>query len=586
LSLILNEVTLVEIGCVIALLLLAWLIPGRAARPLAALESAFRRLPTSCGVQMVIVGLFAVALRAVFLPWIGPAVPLIPDEHSLMLQAMTFLEMRFANPTHPFWEHFQAMHVNQVPAYASMYFPGRGLPLAIGLLLADNAWIGVWISFVLFAMSTVWMLRGWAGPRVALAGGLLVVLRLGAGSYWINSYWGGAFTAMGAMLVFGALPRLLREPRWSHGAALGLGALILMTTRPFEGGVFCAALGLFTLPRLLKSGSGMLGHVALRAGIPLVVGVAVGAGTLLQYNAATTGDPFVAPYDLNRQQYATTPAFLIQAPITPHPPSAQIPGNFKAVYEVEADNYLASRQSIQGLIWFELVKSFHVFNFFVGFAISIAFLAGLWESRRDLPVLGTLVAFFAAHMLTSWHFPHYASPLYAPLLLITMRGLVALGRWSVNGKPVGYVISRGSLIVAANTLVVLSLHLAIGWPKDVTNSWNRTCCAIKDSSENSQVIAQLEAIPGDDLVLVYQNAFFPIYSDVVYNGADLDGSPVLFAHALSPDSDARLIDYYRDRRIWAMRFRQGGYALVPIAEDGQAPRGGREVSSLGAVAAP
>ena len=39
------------------------------------------------------------------------------------------MQGRLANPTHPFWEHFETFYVNQVPAYASMYFPGRGAPL-------------------------------------------------------------------------------------------------------------------------------------------------------------------------------------------------------------------------------------------------------------------------------------------------------------------------------------------------------------------------------------------------------------------------------------------------------------------------
>lgn len=563
-SFLLSPPALIELAFVAALLLAAWLLPGATIRRIAATETSVLRLPTSLSMQLAFIGVFAVLIRAAFLPWLGPPVPLIPDEYSLLLQAQTFMEMRLANPTHPFWQHFQAMHVNQVPAYASMYFPGRGLPLALGLLLADEPWLGIWASFVLFAMGSVWMLRGWTGPKVALAGGMLVVVRLGAGSYWVNSYWGGAFTAFGAMLVFGALPRLIRRPSWSAGLVLGLGAMILLITRPFEGGAFCTALGLFFLPTLLKSDRANVGRFAARAGLPLAACVAVGAGFILQYNEATTGDPLVTPYTVNREQYAMVPAFLIQSPVERQPPSDQLPGYFEAVYEIESVNYIASRRSVREFLSFEIMKTRLAGAFYVGFAMALPFLIGLWASRRDLPVIGTAIVVFANHMLTSWHFPHYAAPVFPVLLLITMRGLVILGKWSVRDRPVGYVYSRGAFIAAASPILVLALHLTSGWPGGINNSWNQACCAVRQTSEHEELRDRLAGSPGRDLVLVKHNDYFLPYGDIVYNEPDIDRSGVVFAHSLSAASDARLLDYFGDRRLWQLEFTADGYSLEPI----------------------
>ncbi len=564
LSFLLSAPALIELALVATLLLAAWLLPAATIRRLAAAETRALRLPTSLGMQLAFIGLFAVLIRAAFLPWLGPPVPLIPDEYSLLLQAQTFMEWRLANPTHPFWQHFQAMHVNQVPAYASMYFPGRGLPLALGLLLADEPWLGIWASFVLFAMGTVWMLRGWVGPKAALAGGMLVVLRLGAGSYWVNSYWGGALTAFGAMLVFGALPRLIRRPSWGGGIVLGLGAMILLITRPFEGGALCAALGLFFGPRLLKTGLANVGRFAARAGLPLAAGVALGGGFILQYNEATTGDPLLTPYAVNREQYASVPAFLIQAPVDRQPPSDQLPGYFEAVYEVESENYFAARRSLGELISFEVVKIRLAGAFYIGFAMALPFLIGLWVSRRDLPVVGTAIVVFANHLLTSWHFPHYAAPLFPVFLLITIRGLVVLGRWSVQDRPAGYLYSRGAFIAAASPNLLLALHLTTGWPKDINNSWNEACCAVRQTSEHEQLRDRLVRSPGQDLVLVKHNEFFLPYGDIVYNEPDIDRAAVVFAHSLSEPADARLLDYFADRRLWRLEFTAGGYSLEPL----------------------
>ena len=564
-STLLYPTTLVEVGVALLLLLLAALWPHRAARALARIEARLKHVPTSLGMQLLVVGLFAVLLRAAFLPWLGASVPLIPDEYSLVLQAQTFVEGRLANPVHPMWPHLQGMHVNQIPAYASMYFPGRGLPMVPGILLFDSPWLGVWLSFVLFAMSTVWMLRGWMDPRWALLGGMLVVLRLGAASYWINSYWGGAFAATGAMLVFGALPRLVKRPRWSIGLLLGLGALILMTTRPYEGAIFCAAAGLLFLPRLWRTGWPNLRLVATRAGIPLAACVVLGALAITQYNEATTGDALTTPYDVNREMYAIAPAFLISPPVAQSDRSFAVPAHYPALYEEEAEEYLRAKDSTAYLLSLELRKLYLAFQFYVGFAMAIPFLVGLWASRRDLPVIGTMVAVFAGHTLTTWALAHYVAPIFPVLLLITMRGLVVLGRWTLADRPVGYVYSRGVFLAVAAPLLVLLSHLTTGRPAIAHNSSDLPCCTLVQANEHSEVIERLKGLPGRDLVVVQHDAFYPFRKEMAYNEPDIDASPVVFAHSLSEAADRRLLAYFRNRRLWTLRFTADGYALEPLA---------------------
>ena len=68
------------------------------------------------------------------------------------------------------------------------------------------------------------MLQAWVNPVWALAGGILAGLEFGPLSPWMNTYWGGAVSAMAGCLVFGALPRLGAKGRYA--VLLGAGFVV------------------------------------------------------------------------------------------------------------------------------------------------------------------------------------------------------------------------------------------------------------------------------------------------------------------------------------------------------------------------
>ena len=41
-----------------------------------------------------------------------------------------------------------------------------------------------------------------------------------------------------------------------------------------------------------------------------------------------------------------------------------------------------------------------------------------------------------------------------------------------------------------------------------------------------------------------------IHDEWVYNGADIDGSKVIWARDLDPEQNAKLFAYFKDRQIW------------------------------------
>jgi hypothetical protein len=290
--------------------------------------------------------------------------------------------------------------------------------LLLGMVLANHAWVGVWLSTIAMCMAAVWMLRAWLSAPLALLGGILIVLRLGIFSYWVNSYWGGTLTALGAFLVLGAMPRFLEHRRWRDGLVLAVGASILLVTRPVEGALLCLPVAVTILWCLWRSPNGRASRSLVRLGVPAALLLAVSGGWILSYNAATTGQALKSPYDLNRELYAVTPAFLFLE----RPDSEQRgPPFFRELYAWE-DGYYDARTGPARAARSVAAKIYYNWNFYVGFLLTPAFLAGLWAARRRPFLLATLGFFMTAYMFETWNFPHYTAPIFPVILIILMMG--------------------------------------------------------------------------------------------------------------------------------------------------------------------
>ena len=496
------------------------------------------------------VGLLALAARLAILPVSPIPEPTVHDEFSHLLAADTFASGRLTNPTHPMWIHFESMHINQKPTYASMYPPAQGMALAAGQVLTGRAWWGVWLSVGVMCAAITWMLQGWLPARWALLGGVLGVLRYGILSTWMNSYWGGAVPAIGGALVLGAWPRIRKhlacgEPRTGVRDALlmAAGLVILANSRPFEGLGFSLPVAWALLTCLRRNAPLRQRAVLARVVLPLLLALAAGAAATGYYFWRVTGSAFVMPYQVNLATYVTAPVFIWQSPKPP------LLYRHKVMAEYY-NSWLRSEYtaSLSGLAQVMGEKIFRFWGFFWGPALTplLLFLPRALHDRRTRFLAWVCGVTFAGLAAEAWFHPHYAAPLTGAVLALTVQAMRHLRLWMWRGRPAGLFLSR-----AIPAICVLALPFCLLDCQSCPDDWWR-CTGDPGNVARAEIEAQLEGMPGRHLVIVRYGPDHDVHTEWVYNRASIDAAKVIWSREMDAESDAELVRYFHDRRVWLM----------------------------------
>lgn len=486
---------------------------------------AKHRIPTCLGIAALVM-----LLRLAALPIMPIPEPMLHDEFSYLLGGDTFAAGRLTNPSPPLWVHFETMHVILQPTYMTKYPPGQPLFLALGQVLLGHPWFGVWISFGLMAACLCWMLQGWMPPQYAMVGALAALGQIGISSYWMNSYWGGAVAAAAGCLVLGALPRLARRPG-SAAAALGaVGIVVLANSRPYEGLVLAIASGLAllwwsrrrrTLPGLFRA----------RVLIPSLLLMGLGAGWTGWYNYRVTGHPLLMPFVVHGRAYDSSPKFAF-LPAGPAPEYRH-----DVIRRLHEEFELAAHEKNRANPFRRVVALFDVLPFYGSSLLLFAAAAGALISRSAkvwIPVV-ILGALWMGLLPENHAFAHYIAPGAGLLLIPAMSALRRLRMTARAFGPALVILVVGVAAVQASSGCMAAFRSRGGEPHF-----------------RQPTVEALNSQGGRHLVIVRYAPDHNIHTEYVYNRADIDQAPIVWARDMGDAENADLLDHYRNRRVWLL----------------------------------
>jgi hypothetical protein len=134
--------------------------------------------------------------------------------------------------------------------------------------------------------------------------------------------------------------------------------------------------------------------------------------------------------------------------------------------------------------------------------------------------------------------------------------------WKWNGRRVGRFAVRSILPISAVVAGIFACN-----PRAWVEQWPDYGYYFFKPNETprDRILAQLAKAGGRHLVIVHYGDRHNPYKEWVYNDANIDGSPVVWARAMDADNDRNLVSYFADRQVWLLEADRVPPVLAPYS---------------------
>jgi hypothetical protein len=207
------------------------------------------------------------------------------------------------------------------------------------------------------------------------------------------------------------------------------------------------------------------------------------------------------------------------------------------------DEYLAeyeAKRTAAGFVEAVGQRARNLWSFYLGWLLLLPLLALPPELRRRRMrfAVGVVALLFVVLTGSTYYGRHYFAPVTALVVLAVAAGCRRLAAWRPGGRPVGRALVL-SLLLACGLRLCAQLWVAPQPPE----AWHLRRAAL---------LADLQARPGPDLVVVRYGEAHDTAQEWVFNGADLDRTEVLWARDMGPAANRELLDALPGRRAWLL----------------------------------
>jgi hypothetical protein len=170
------------------------------------------------------------------------------------------------------------------------------------------------------------------------------------------------------------------------------------------------------------------------------------------------------------------------------------------------------------------------------------FLPNLWHDHRiRLPLLCVLAALLGS-LIEVRYYMHYAGPVTAALLVLAVQAFRHLRQWKPSGRPSGRFLSRA--------IPILIVGAALGAQGRIILQQEPPENSQAINSRRDDIASLLNDLLEKHVILVRYTGSQSPHEEWVYNGADIDSQDVIWAHDLGAVENARLLEYYKSRKVW------------------------------------